>query len=98
MRNIGAIAAEALKAGIPAIFHFRAAPEAGLLMSYGRDINAQYADAAGYVVRGGRGEDPAVMPIQLPSKFDYVVNLKTARALGLTLPDTIMYRATEFIE
>ena len=98
VRNIGVIAAKALKAGIPTIFHLRAGADAGLLMSYGRDINAQYADAAGYVVRVARGEDPAEMPIQLPSRFDFVVNLKTAKALGLTLPDTIMYRATEFIE
>ena len=96
--NARAIAAEALKAGIPAIYHLRALADAGLLMSYGRDINAQYADAAGYVARIARGEDPAEMPIQLPSKFEFIVNLKTAKALGITLPQSILYRATEVIE
>ncbi len=97
-RSIRTVAAEALKARIPAVYHLRAAPDAGLLMSYGRDINAQYADAAGYVVRIARGENPAEMPVQQPSKWEFVVNLRTAKALGITIPPAIMIQATEFIE
>ncbi len=94
-----AIAAEALKAGIPAIAHRRDYAEAGLLMAYGRrHLNGPFRGAAGYVARVARGEDPANMPIQQPTEFDLVVNLKTAKALGITLPQAIMIQAAEFIE
>ena len=94
-----AIAAEALKAGIPAIAHRRDYAEAGLLMTYGRrHLNGPFRGAAGYVARVARGEDPAEMPIPQPTEFDLVINLKTAEALGITLPPAIMIQAAEFIE
>ena len=96
--NARVIAAEALKARIPAIYNDRVLADAGLLMSYGRNQPAIYAGAAGYIARIARGDDPAELPIQQPTVFDSIVNLKTARALGITLPNTILYRATEVIE
>ena len=97
--NARAIAAEALRAGIPAIAHRRDYAEAGLLMSYGcSDLGEAYRGSAGYVARVDRGEDPAEMPIQQPTKFDLVINIKTAKALGITLPPEILIFATEFIE
>lgn len=98
LANARVIAAEALKARIPAINNDRVGADAGLLMSYGRNRPAIYTGAAGYVARIARGDDPAELPIQQPSVFDFVVNLQTARALGITLPNTILYRATEVIE
>ncbi len=79
--------------------HRRDYAEAGLLMAYGRrHLNGPFRGAAGYVARVARGEDPANMPIQQPTEFDLVVNLKTAKALGITLPQAIMIQAAEFIE
>ena len=68
------------------------------MLSYGPDLVDNWRRAASYVDRILRGAKPAELPVQLPTKFEMVVNLKTAKALGLAIPPSIMLRATEVIE
>jgi ABC-type uncharacterized transport system substrate-binding protein len=83
---------------LPAVYVARFFATAGGLISYGPDFLDEHRRAAGYVDRILRGENPADLPVQAPTKYETVINLKTAKALGLTVPDELLARADEVIE
>ena len=93
-----AIANRALAARIPTIFEVRDFVDAGGLMSYGANMTELLRLTANFVDKILRGAKPADLPVQQPTKFDLVINLKTARALGLKVPESFLLRADEVVE
>jgi putative ABC transport system substrate-binding protein len=92
------IISAAARNNVPAVYYLSAFARDGGLLSYGTDQVDTYRRAASYVDRILRGEKPGDLPVQLPTKFEMVVNRKTAKALGLAVPPSILLRATEVIE
>jgi len=86
-----------LKHGLPAVSGNRAFADAGGLMSYAASLADRYREAAGYVDKILRGRKPAELPIQQPTRFELVINLKTATTLGLTIPPSVLLRADEVL-
>jgi putative tryptophan/tyrosine transport system substrate-binding protein len=89
---------ESSKRRLPAVYTTRPFAVAGGLISYGAEQVDQLRRAAGYVDRILKGEKPADLPVQAPTKYELVINLKTAKTLGLEVPPTLLARADEVIE
>ncbi len=97
-RDSEAIGRALLAGGLPAIAAFRENTEAGAITSYGFDLTGLFRDIAGHVSQIARGARPAELPIEQSQRFHIAVNLRTARALGVSLPDLFIARANEVIE
>jgi putative tryptophan/tyrosine transport system substrate-binding protein len=97
-RNRTSVAQLATKNRLPTMFALGEFVEAGGLLAYGASLTSVYADAAGYVDKIVRGAKPADLPVAQPKKFELVINLKTAKALGLTIPPSLLARADQVIE
>jgi putative ABC transport system substrate-binding protein len=96
--NRGRLVEAARKARLPAIYNIREFVHAGGLMSYGPNIPDLWRRAATYVDKILKGARPADLPIEQPTKFEFVINLKAARTLGLVIPSSVLARADEVIE
>jgi ABC-type uncharacterized transport system substrate-binding protein len=92
------IADLAMKSRLPTVFARRENAEGGGLMSYGPSLSDQFRCAATYVDKILKGADPAGLPIEQPTTLELVINLKTAKALGLTIPPSLLQRADQVIE
>jgi putative ABC transport system substrate-binding protein len=88
----------AAKGRLPTLYGIREHPGAGGLLSYGPSLADLYRRAAAYVDRILKGANPADLPVERPTKFELVVNLRTAKALGLTIPPSVLARADQIIE
>ena len=98
LRGLDKLAALTVRHAVPAIYSYRVFPAAGGLMSYGTDISESYRLAGVYTGKVLKGENPAELPVVQATKFELVINLKTAKALGITVPNTLIGRADEVIE
>ena len=96
--NRGLIISLAARYRLPAIYAYRYFAADGGLLSYGHDIHEPWRQAASYVDKILKGASPANLPIQQPTKFELIINLKTAKALGVTIPPQLLDRADELIE
>ena len=92
------LAALAAKHRLPILCEWREMAEVGCLMSYGPNISDLYRRAAAYVDRIARGAKPADLPVEQPIKFELVINLKTAKALGLTVPQALLLQAEQILQ
>ncbi len=92
------ILAFAAKHRLPVVFSFREWVRHGALLSYGPDLRDNYRQVAGYVAKILNGANPAELPVQQPTKLELVINMKTAKALGITIPPSVLLRADEVIE
>jgi putative ABC transport system substrate-binding protein len=98
LTNRELIIASAARLGLPAIYPYRYFSKGGGLASYGFDQIEQNRGAAAYVDRILKGEKPADLPVQAPTKYELIINLKTAKALGLTVPPSVLAGADEVFE
>jgi putative tryptophan/tyrosine transport system substrate-binding protein len=98
LANLRLIVELAAQVRVPAIYTFREYAEAGGLMAYATDRAELVRHVAGYIDRILKGANPAELPFQQPTKFELVINLKTAKALGLTIPPSLLLRADQVIE
>jgi len=96
--NVNVIIAAAARYKVPAVYNQQLFVAAGGLISYGPNFTDQYRRGAGYVDRLLRGEKPGDLPVQAPNKYELAINLKTAKALGLSVPQSLLARADEVIE
>jgi putative ABC transport system substrate-binding protein len=92
------IVAFALKSRLPSIYYYRESVDAGGLMSYGPDLADSYRRVATYVDKILKGAKPADLPVEQPTKFELVINLKTAKQIGLTIPQKVLARADKVIK
>jgi putative ABC transport system substrate-binding protein len=98
LRGVNKLAELTIRHAVPAIYQYRNFPAAGGLMSYGSDVLDNYRLAGVYTGRVLKGENPAELPVLQATKFELVINLTTAKAFGITVPNTLIGRADDLIE